>query len=79
MPNSGRATAGCLADAVREQMEALPYYNSFFKTTTPPTVELAAKLAQLTLRFSDCRQLADVSALAALGGLRNLSRLTLDF
>ncbi|MAJ59757.1 MAG: aspartate aminotransferase family protein [bacterium TMED88] len=37
-----------IVDAVREQMEALPYYNSFFKTTTPPTVELAAKLAQLT-------------------------------
>lgn len=36
-----------LADAARNQMLELPYYNSFFKTTTPPTVELAARLAGL--------------------------------
>lgn len=34
--------------AVNRQMQELPYYNSFFKTTTPPTVELAEKLARLT-------------------------------
>ncbi len=34
--------------AVSQQMEELPYYNSFFKTTTPPTVELAGTLARLT-------------------------------
>ena len=36
-----------LADAAHEQMLELPYYNSFFKTTTPPTVQLAAKLSGL--------------------------------
>ena len=37
-----------IADATRRQMDVLPYYNSFFKTTTPPTVELAETLARLT-------------------------------
>ncbi|MDE2464064.1 MAG: aminotransferase class III-fold pyridoxal phosphate-dependent enzyme [Alphaproteobacteria bacterium] len=36
-----------LADAAYEQMLELPYYNSFFKTTTPPTVLLATKLSEL--------------------------------
>ncbi|MGR4000899.1 MAG: aminotransferase [Alphaproteobacteria bacterium] len=36
-----------LARVAYEQMNRLPYYNSFFKTATPPTVELAAKLAEL--------------------------------
>ena len=36
-----------LAEAAYNQMLELPYYNSFFKTTTPPTVELAARLAGL--------------------------------
>lgn len=36
-----------LADAAHAQMLELPYYNSFFKTTTPPTVALAARLAGL--------------------------------
>lgn len=36
-----------LADAAHAQMLELPYYNSFFKTTTPPTVTLAARLAGL--------------------------------
>ena len=35
-----------LARVVYEQMLELPYYNSFFKTTTPPTVRLAAKVAE---------------------------------
>jgi putrescine aminotransferase len=37
-----------LADAARRQMMELPFYNSFFQTTTPPTAELAAKLAEIT-------------------------------
>lgn len=36
-----------LADAAHEQMLELPYYNSFFKTAAPPTVKLAAKVANL--------------------------------
>ena len=34
-----------LADAAARQMRELPYYNTFFKTTTPPATELAARLA----------------------------------
>ena len=37
-----------LADAAYRQMNELPYYNSFFQCTTPPAIELAAKLAELT-------------------------------
>ncbi len=36
-----------LADAGYEALKTLPYYNHFFKTTNPWTVELAAKLARL--------------------------------
>jgi putrescine---pyruvate transaminase len=36
-----------LAEAAREQMLELPYYNTFFKTASPPTVLLAAKVASL--------------------------------
>lgn len=36
-----------LAEAAYEQMLELPYYNTFFKTAAPPTVRLAAKLAEL--------------------------------
>lgn len=36
-----------LADAGCEALKTLPYYNHFFKTTNPWTVELAAKLARL--------------------------------
>ena len=35
-----------LADVAYEQMLELPYYNTFFKTATPPTVKLAAKVAE---------------------------------
>jgi putrescine aminotransferase len=35
-----------LADAAYQQMLELPYYNTFFKTATPPTVRLAAKIAE---------------------------------
>ncbi|WP_296674623.1 aspartate aminotransferase family protein [Novosphingobium sp.] len=37
-----------LADVAYEQMMELPFYNTFFKTVTPPTVQLAAKIASLT-------------------------------
>ncbi len=36
-----------LAKAAYEQMLELPYYNSFFKTATPPAVLLAAKVAEI--------------------------------
>jgi putrescine aminotransferase len=36
-----------LAEAGYEALKTLPYYNHFFKTTNPWTVELAAKLAQI--------------------------------
>ena len=36
-----------LAEVAREQMEELPYYNTFFQTATPPAIELAAELAAL--------------------------------
>ncbi len=36
-----------LVRAAAEQMQELPFYNTFFKTATPPTVMLATKLAEL--------------------------------
>ena len=36
-----------LAQAGYEQLKQLAYYNAFFKTATPPAVELAARLASL--------------------------------
>jgi putrescine aminotransferase len=36
-----------LVQAAAQQMQELPFYNTFFKTATPPTVMLAAKLASL--------------------------------
>jgi putrescine aminotransferase len=36
-----------LAKAAYDQMLQLPYYNTFFKTTTPPAVELGKVLAEL--------------------------------
>jgi putrescine---pyruvate transaminase len=33
--------------AVTAQLEALPYYNSFFQCTSPPAIELAARLSAL--------------------------------
>ena len=36
-----------LAEAAREQMLELAYYNTFFKTAAPPTIILATKLAEL--------------------------------
>lgn len=37
-----------LVDVAAEQMRELPFYNTFFKTVTPPTVMLAQKIAGLT-------------------------------
>ena len=36
-----------LADVAHQQMAELPFYNTFFRTATPPPIELAAKLAGL--------------------------------
>jgi putrescine aminotransferase len=37
-----------IADAVHRQMSELAYYNTFFKTSHPPAIALAEKLASLT-------------------------------
>ncbi len=36
-----------LAEVAHRQLRELPYYNTFFKTATPPPVELAARLVEL--------------------------------
>ena len=37
-----------LAEVAYEQMQLLPYYNSFFKTATTPSIELSKVLADIT-------------------------------
>ena len=37
-----------LAAAAQQQMNQLPYYNTFFQSTTAPTAKLAAKLTSIT-------------------------------
>jgi putrescine aminotransferase len=37
-----------LIDAAHQQIQQLPYYNAFFKTSTPPTAELSALLSEVT-------------------------------
>ncbi len=37
-----------LVDAATQQMQELPYYNNFFQCTTPPAIELARLLVELT-------------------------------
>ena len=37
-----------LSEVAAEQMKELPFYNTFFKTATPPTVLLAQKIASIT-------------------------------
>lgn len=37
-----------LARAGYEALQTLPYYNTFFQTTTPPAAELSARIASLT-------------------------------
>ncbi len=41
----GRAS---MVEAASTQMSELPYYNTFFRTTTPPAVELAERISELT-------------------------------
>ena len=36
-----------LAEVAYKQMQELPYYNSFFKTATAPSIELAQQLAEI--------------------------------
>ena len=36
-----------LADVAYKQMQELPYYNSFFKSATAPSIELAQQLAEI--------------------------------
>ena len=37
-----------LIDAATRQLEQLPYYNTFFQSSTPPAIELSAMLAEVT-------------------------------
>ena len=37
-----------LIDAAAQQMKQLPFYNAFFQTATPPAIELAEVLAEIT-------------------------------
>ena len=37
-----------LIDAATRQLKELPFYNSFFQTATPPAIELAELLAEVT-------------------------------
>ena len=37
-----------LIDAATAQLQALPFYNSFFQTATPPAIELAELLSEVT-------------------------------
>lgn len=37
-----------LAEAAKRQMQQLPYYNTFFQTSHPPVLELAARITELT-------------------------------
>ena len=37
-----------LAEVASRQMQTLPYYNSFFKTATVPSIQLAERLVELT-------------------------------
>ncbi|MEY2342667.1 aspartate aminotransferase family protein [Acidithiobacillus sp. IBUN Pt1247-S3] len=37
-----------LAEVASQQMQTLPYYNSFFKTATVPSIQLAERLVDLT-------------------------------
>ena len=37
-----------MADVAYQQMQELPYYNSFFKTANVPSIELSRQLAEIT-------------------------------
>ncbi len=72
--NKDLAEAGC------EALRVLPYYNHFFKTTNPYTVELAAKLATLLpegherILFANSGSEANDSALKLIRYYWNLRR-----
>lgn len=69
-----------LADAGYEALKALPYYNHFFKTSNPWTIELAAKLASLLpdghdhVLFANSGSEANDSALKLIRYYWNLKR-----
>lgn len=62
-----------LAEVAAEQMRRLAYYNTFFKTTSPPTAALAARLAALMPPGLD-RVLFANSGSEALDSIVRLSR-----
>ena len=37
-----------IAEAAARQLQELPYYNTFFRTTTPPVIDLATRLSEIT-------------------------------
>jgi putrescine---pyruvate transaminase len=69
-----------LADAGYEALKTLPYYNHFFKTTNPWTVELAARLASILpeghshVLFANSGSEANDSALKLIRYYWNLKR-----
>jgi putrescine aminotransferase len=69
-----------LADAGYEALKTLPYYNHFFKTSNPWTIELAAKLAALLpdghdhVLFANSGSEANDSALKLIRYYWNLKR-----
>jgi putrescine aminotransferase len=69
-----------LADAGYEALKTLPYYNHFFKTSNPWTIELAAKLATLLpdghdhVLFANSGSEANDSALKLIRYYWNLKR-----
>ena len=50
-----------LAEAAYRQLLELPYYNSFFQTTTEPSVRLAARLSRKSTRAWAARRDEDSS------------------
>jgi putrescine aminotransferase len=67
-----------IIDAVNAQMRALPYYCSFFNSTTQPAIELASKLASIApkgmghVMFSNSGSEANETALKLIRGYHKL-------
>jgi putrescine aminotransferase len=67
-----------IIDAVNAQMRELPYYCSFFNSTTEPAIELAAKIAELAptgmkhVMFSNSGSEANETALKLIRGYHKL-------
>lgn len=67
-----------IIDAVNTQMRELPYYCSFFNSTTEPAIELAAKLASIApkgmghVMFSNSGSEANETALKLIRGYHKL-------